>query len=82
MTAAMELPTALLLPPLTAVALCLVAAYAAAVGLYLVSAAHGGYDPVVGTQSIAVAGNGTACATQVASTTCHCSAKFYDLLST
>ena len=45
--------------------ICLVVGYAAYVGIYLVSGANGGYDPVVGTMSVAIDGSGTNCATEV-----------------
>ena len=62
---ATQLPTTLIVPPIAAIAMCSVAAYAAAVGLYLVSAAGGGYDPVVGTLAVAERGNDTPCTAQV-----------------
>ena len=60
-----EIPSALLVPPATTVAVCIAAGYTLTVGLHLMSAADGGYDPVVGALTLAAAAGNSSCIAEV-----------------
>jgi hypothetical protein len=60
-----EVPTALLVPPATGAAVCVAVGYTFAVGLHLVSASGGDYDPVIGALSLSSTSGNASCIAEV-----------------
>ncbi len=60
-----ETPSVLLVPLAITVAVCLAAGYSLLLGLYLISAADGGYDPVVGALTLAAVAGNSSCIAEV-----------------